>query len=129
MMMRSIMATAVSIMLLCSLSLAHAQKATERYIPMGQSPGLSGKYTYLGQIKDINAQETSIIIADSAQDRTVKITPRTRIWLDRTGRKMTNLNGVFADLKKGRKIELKYKDHERKLFADWVKVEVTEPGG
>jgi len=28
---------------------AHAQQTTERFIPVGQSPGISGTRTYLGE--------------------------------------------------------------------------------
>ena len=44
--------------LLCGVSHVHGQKATERYIPIGQSPGLSGKYTYIGSIECIDAQNS-----------------------------------------------------------------------
>ena len=112
------------IALFAAIPYAQAQKETERYIPIGRSPGLSGKYTYLGSIEAVDARAQTITITG---DRTVKISAETRIWLDRTRVKQTNLQGSFADLKQGRKIEIKFQDPERQQLAEWVKVELTEP--
>jgi hypothetical protein len=57
----------------------------------------------------------------------VGITDQTRIWLDRTKLKQPNLTGSFTDLRKGRRVEVKYQDPERREVADWVKVEVARP--
>lgn len=112
------------IALLAAIPYAQAQKETERYIPIGHSPGLSGKYTYLGSIEAVDATAQTIKITG---DRTVKIGATTRIWLDRSRLKQTNLQGVFADLQQGRKIEIKFEDPERQQLAEWVKVEITQP--
>jgi hypothetical protein len=117
----------MTIALLCAVPGAHAQKATERYIPLGRSPGLSGKYNWIGTIADVSARAQTITIADSTGSRTVQISKQTRIWLDRTALKQSNLTGRFADLQKGRRIEIKYLDAEQRQKADWVKVEVTQP--
>jgi hypothetical protein len=115
----------VAMAALCAVPHAHAQKMTEQFIPIGQSPGLSDKYTYLGDIIQVNPQARTFTIADSAGPRTVKISARTHIWLDRTKLKQTNLVGGVADLQKGRRVEVKYEDAERRDVADWVKVEIT----
>jgi hypothetical protein len=57
----------------------------------------------------------------------VKITEKTRIWLDRTKLKQANLSGSFTDLQKGRRVEVKYDDPVRRQVADWVKVEIAKP--
>jgi hypothetical protein len=108
-----------------AISYAHGQKATERYIPLGQSPGLSQKYTSIGEIADVDQQKQTVTIAEAAGRRTVTIAEKTRIWIDRTKLKQTNVTGSFADLQKGRRIEVKYADPERREIADWVKVEPT----
>lgn len=107
--------------LLCSLSYAHGQKATEQFIPIGQSPGLSNKYTYIGVIDAVDARQRTVTVGG----RAVKITGDTRIWLDRSSLKLSNQIGSFADLREGRKTEIKYADAARKQAAEWVKVQVT----
>ncbi len=54
---------------------AQAQKTTEQFIPIGQSPGLSGKYTYLGAIESAD----SVARLVTAGGRSVRVTARTRI--------------------------------------------------
>jgi hypothetical protein len=112
--------------LLCSIPLAHAQQATERYIPLGKSPGLSGQYTYIGPISAADPENGTLTVFGPAGSRTVSITERTRIWLDRTELRLPNLEGHFEDFRRGRMAEVKYEDHERKEFAAWVKVEIRE---
>jgi hypothetical protein len=75
----------------------------------------------------VNPRARTISIADPTGSRTVKITEKTRIWLDRNKLKRSNLSGRFTDLQKGRKVEVKYADPERRQVAQWVKVEITHP--
>ena len=91
-------ACAFVIALLWGTSFAHGQKSTERDIPIGQSPGISGKYTSLGVLTDVNAQTRTITIADSAGPKTVQITDTTLIWHDRSKLSKSNLSGRFTDL-------------------------------
>ena len=119
-------ACAFVIALLWGTSFAHGQKSTERYIPIGRSPGISGKYTSLGLLTDVNAQTRTITIADSAGPKTVQITDTTRIWLDRSKLRKSNLSGRFTDLVKGRRVEAKYEYPDRRNVAEWVKVEITQ---
>ena len=106
---------------------AHGQQATERYIPLGQSPGLSGKLTSIGEIAEADPRARTLTLVEPAGPRTVRITEKTRIFLDRTKLKQSNLTGTFADLQKGRRVEVKYEDPAQKQTADWVKVEITQP--
>ena len=122
---RTLAAGLMAIALLCAVSGAHASKATDRYIPIGRSPGLSGKYTSIGTITEVSASEQTMTMADSTGSHTMQISKQTRIWLDRTGLKQSNTTGSFADLQKGRRIEVKYLDHDRRQKADWIKVEIT----
>jgi hypothetical protein len=127
--MRALLKNAVglAIALLGAISHAHGHKQTEQYIPIGQSPGLSQKYTSIGEIVQADPRANTVTIADPAGRRTVKITQKTRIWLDRTKLKLTNLTGSIADLQKGRRVEVKYDDPQRREVAEWVKVEVSQP--
>lgn len=117
----------MAIALLGAISHAHGQKETERFIPIGQSPGVSQKLTSIGEIADVDQQKQTVTIAEAAGRRTVTIAEKTRVWIDRTKLRQTNLTGSFADLQKGRRIEVKYADPERRQIADWVKVEITQP--
>lgn len=106
---------------------AHGQKATERYIPIGESPGVSQKLTSIGEIADVDQLKRTVTLRGASGQQTITITDTTRIWLDRTKMKQTNLTGTFADLQKGRRVEVKYQDPDRRQVADWVKVEITQP--
>lgn len=117
----------VAVALLGAISNAHAQKETERYIPLGQSPGVSQKYTSIGEISHVDPAARTVTITEQTGQRTLKITDKTRIWLDRTKLKQANLTGSFTDLQKGRRVEVKYEDPEQRQIADWVKVEISLP--
>lgn len=108
---------------------AHGQQATEMYLPLGQSPGLSGKVTIIGTVETINAQNRTIAIAGSSGTWSAEITERTKIWLDRSKTRLPNQAGTFADLGKGLTVEVKFEGSERKSQgpADWIKVQLTEP--
>lgn len=112
--------------LLGGVSHAHGQKATEQYIPLGQSPGVSHRLTSIGTIAAVDPQARTITVAAAAGGHTVRITDKTFIWLDRSKLELTNVRGTFDDLKPGRTVEVKYDDVERKRSADWVKVEITQ---
>ena len=119
--------TGVAIALMVAMFQVHAQKETERYIPLGQSPGVSHKLARIGEIAEVDESKRTVTITDPAGRWTVGITDQTRIWLDRTKLKQPNLTGSFTDLRKGRRVEVKYQDPERREVADWVKVEVARP--
>ena len=104
---------------------ALGQMMTEQFIPMGQSPGLSGKYTDLGEIKQVDVEGRTITLGGAAGGRAVAVTERTRIWLDRSKLQQTSVAGGFADLREGRQVEVKYEDDERRQTATWIKVEAT----
>ena len=54
----------LAITLLCAASYAHGHRATEQYIPIGQSPGLSKKYTTIGLIASVDTRRRSVTIGD-----------------------------------------------------------------
>jgi hypothetical protein len=104
---------------------AYGQKATEQFIPIGKSPGLSGKYTWVGTIEQFDEQKKSLTVKTESGSKTLTVTDQTRIWLDRSKARLSNINGGFADLKKDRRVEMKYiKDRESEL--EWIKIEVAE---
>jgi hypothetical protein len=104
---------------------AYPQKATEQFIPLGQSPGASGKVTWIGEIVGTDIPQRTLTIGEAQGAHTVKITDKTRIFLDRSKLKQTNTTGTLADLQKGRRVEVKYDGPPPTPTADWVKVEIT----
>lgn len=121
--MRALSTASLTLILLGSISIVCAQQATEVFIPIGQSPGLSDKYTYMGTVESVNKQKQTI----RADGRDIEIVGDTEIWLDRTALKERNSSGSFADLQSGRQVEIKYVDATGKQVADWIKIKVTQP--
>jgi hypothetical protein len=107
---------------------AAAQQATEQFIPIGKSPGESGRRTLLGEVESFDAATRTLTIAAPGGKQTVKLTDQTRIWLDQSKRKLSALKGAAADLRKGAKVEVKYKDSESKTTAEWIKIERADNG-
>ncbi len=122
-------AVLVSVLLWHGAPYAHGQKAVEMFIPLGQSPGLSGKVTVMGELAAVNAQQRTITIAGPAKAWVAEVTDRTKIWLDRSKFRQTNQAGTFDDLTTGLMVEVKYQaDVQRgKGPAEWIKVRVTQP--
>jgi hypothetical protein len=110
---------------------AHGQKATEMFIPIGQSPGLSNTISVIGTIETIDPRGQTIAIAGPSGSWIATVTSRTKIWLDKSKLRLPNQRGSFADLRTGQLVEVKYEDPEgrsrAKGPADWIKVQVTEP--
>lgn len=112
--------------------LAHGQKATEVFIPVGQSPGLSNRVTVIGTIEGIDAPQRTLAITGPSGTWRATITERTQIWMDRSKVRLANQKGTFAYLRKGLLVEVKYEDPQGSSKgqgpAEWVKVQITEPG-
>jgi hypothetical protein len=104
---------------------ASGQQATEMFIPIGQSPGLSNKENVIGTLESVDSGKRMVTVSSSSGAQTVGITDRTMIWLDRSEQKQPNRNGAINDLQKGRKIEIKIRKGESKAVAEWIKVQVS----
>ena len=113
--------------LLAGLPLAWAQEATERYIPIGQSPGLSGLHTVIGEIQGGDYEAGRIEVASGGRIHSVDITEETRIWVDRSAFKLPALAGEIKDCQRGLKVEVKYEDEQDRGAADWIKVQPAAP--
>lgn len=122
--LRSRIAPAAGFVMIAVFAMAYGHPASERYIPIGQSPGISGEYTYIGEIDAVDAVGQTISVTESGSQIVVKITDATKIWLDRSKGQQTNLRGNYVDCRVGSKIEIKFADPETKRIAEWVKVEV-----
>ena len=129
-MLRFIMGVvAISLLLWGGTPYAHGQKTTEMFIPIGQSPGQSGRVTIVGTIETVDASNRTIVVSGESGQWNAQVTERTHIWLDRSKLGLPNQYGKFTDLQQGRLVEVKYVGGERRNEgpAEWIKVEVTRP--
>jgi hypothetical protein len=115
---------AIVVMVLGGTLEASGQQATEMFIPIGQSPGLSNKGSVIGPLESVDPGKRMVTISSPSGAQTVVITDRTLIWLDRSEQKQPNQNGAINDLQKGRKVEVKIRKGEPKAVAEWIKVQV-----
>jgi hypothetical protein len=107
---------------LTGASLAHGQEAAERFIPIGQSPGVSGKASHVGSVQSVNAQVRSMAVDTGAGMVSMQWNERTRIWIDRSRQQKGAIGGSAADVQVGRRVEVKPDKNDRSL-AEWIKVE------
>ena len=59
--------TGILIILLALAAPAPAEKETEVYVPIGQSPGLSGKYTAMGKIEQVNYPQNTLTMSSGSE--------------------------------------------------------------
>ncbi len=98
---------------------AAAQRATEVYIPIGESPGVSGSKSIIGTITDIQYEQREMTISSGGETRTVRITPETRYYLDKSGDKEQSVTARLEDCREGRRIEAYVDDGGN---AVWIKI-------
>jgi hypothetical protein len=103
---------------------AHAQRMTEMFIPIGESPGVSGKLSVIGVVESVDPKARTITVAAATGTQPVRIGDRTWIWLDRSKEKLRNEKGSMADLQTGRRVEVKFESADPST-AEWIKVEVV----
>ena len=116
-------AALAALLLGCSAAVL-AQKATEMFVPLGQSAGLSGKHTMMARVQSVNAAERSITLVQDAATQAVKLGAQTHLWIDRSKQQQTNTVGTLADVKPGMLAEVKFVKNNRAAGeAEWVKVQ------
>lgn len=106
--------------LIIATGVAHAQQATERYIPIGHSPGVSSEESFVGTITDIDYATHRMDVEGTKGRITVTPAESTRYYLDRTKRKKSNQTATFRDCEVGLNVEIKIKADGS---VDWIKVE------
>ena len=121
---RTVLFAAIALALL-GQSFAHGQRETERYIPIGQSPGASGKSTRIGTVQGVDPGARSFALAAPEGSTTVQVPAGTPIWLDRSRQQRTATGGGFENLQAGRRVEVGYPDAGRAGRVLWVKVEAA----
>lgn len=118
--MRTRLALALLVAVACWITAAHAQKATERYVPIGGSPGLSGVSTVMGTVDAVDAENRRVTLRSAGGPRQVEIDDATRIWLDRTALGESNLGADLSDCRAGLTVEVKL--DAKGLVAEWLKI-------
>ena len=99
-------------------TLAFSHPATERYIPIGESPGISKVKSYIGEIRSVQRVDRGFALAVEDTDKLIKVTDKTKIYLD-TGPRKTNRLGSEKDCRVGRLVEVYLHDDGT---AYWVKI-------
>jgi hypothetical protein len=104
---------------------AISQKTTEVFIPLGKSPGVSGKMTIIGKVESIKPGTHSITVRQDDNTRTIiEIDKNTPIYLDKSDIGETNSSGRWEDIQPGRVIEVKYRGAIQQGALDWIKIQV-----
>ena len=110
-----------TLLLLAAGPAAFSQQSTERFIPIGASPGISGRYSYVGKIVDITDRRTVTVEETGGERHAITITADTQIWLDRSRRRLTNTVGDYSDCQVGRRVEIMYRRDDPSI-AVWIKL-------
>ena len=99
------------------------QKVTEQFIPMGESPGISGEYSVLGTIASLDAESKLVVIDTADGEVTAEVTESTFVYADRTAQGQTNEQVSFAALEVGLEVEVLSEEHENMGSgpAAWIK--------
>ena len=119
----------LTLVLLGSTQAAYAQKATEIFIPIGKSPGLSSKRTMIGRIDCV--EDRLLMIRGVDRRRHARLTDDTQIWLDRSPLRQTNVYGLPDDCERGRFCEVKFTDNDpgdrdNPGTIEWIKIQIDE---
>jgi hypothetical protein len=98
---------------------AAGHPATERYIPIGywNSVGVAG--TYLGTVTDVAPQAQALSFVEDGRTKSIRITDKTRIYIDRSHFGQKNLQGSRADVLAGRQMEIRL---AKDGTAEWIKI-------
>ncbi len=102
------------------LNAGQAQQATEQYIPIGQSPGISAAASLIGTITQVDYKTSTMELSGPAGPRTVSMDAATRYYVDRSKQKRSNQLGSLQRCEIGQRVEIKFRDDGK---VDWVKIE------
>ena len=114
-------AVAVAILLVSS-ACVQAQKSTEVFIPIGKSPGVSGKYSVMGKVDQLRYTDSTLTIQEPSGFKSIRVNSSTEIYLDKSRLKQSNKMGSWSDVKSGLTAEVKYTDNKPGAPAEWIKL-------
>jgi len=121
---KTILGILLTVSLCLSFATGQAQQTTEKFIPIGMSPGVSGKSSYQGNITEVNVAAKSFSMQIDGDSKVISFAPTTRIWLDRSKSKKPNLDGEPGALETGSKVEVMM-DPKDPTKAAWIKIEAN----
>jgi hypothetical protein len=99
-----------------------AQETTEQFIPIGESPGVSGEESVVGEIVAVDNQKQEVLVSMGERRQTFKVEPDTRIYLDRSNERLENTETDFAECRVGRMVEIKPHEDDAAV-ASWIKIQ------
>ena len=104
---------------------SYDQKTTEMFIPLGHSPGISGKTSVIGRIAAFHEDTQLLTLVSGSTTWSAALASHTFIWVDRSHLGLPTHVGTRSDLQKGRLIEVKFTgpDTQNPREAEWVKVQ------
>lgn len=121
---KTILRILLAVSLCLGFSMGQAQQTTEKFIPIGMSPGVSGKSSFMGSIIAVNSTTKSFSMQTDGDSKTIGVTSTTRIWLDRSKSKKSNQDGEFGVLEAGKRVEVLVNSTDPATAA-WIKIEVN----
>ena len=107
-------------------AVVYAQKTTELYIPVGQSPGLSDLHNLIGRIDAVDYENRSLTVDGASGGLTVYTTEDTLIFLDNSRRRQPNQYGRFSDVKPSLVVEVRFEAGKRHRPAEWIKLQIGD---
>jgi len=102
---------------------ATAQRATEVYIPIGESPGISTSESVIGSVSSIEYAQYRMTITTPVASVTVMLTDRTLYYVDNSKQKIRSVTGGIEDCEVGSRVEAFVNDEGEVV---WVKVRAPE---
>ncbi len=112
--------------LLLVASDGYGQKATEIYVPVGKSPGISGELSIIGTMGHVEISALTLAVKDSVKSQDIKLDDKTKIWLDNSKLKIKSMYGTPADLREGVLVEVMLRKTGSGTVAEWIKVQRQE---
>jgi hypothetical protein len=99
-----------------------AQETTEQFIPIGESPGVSGEESIVGEIVAVDNRKQEVLVSSGERRLTFKVERDTRIYLDRSDQRRENTETDFAACRVGRMVEIKPHQDDATI-ASWIKIQ------
>ena len=73
-------------------SLIYGQETAEQFIPIGYSPGISDKYSFIGKIVDVDQEAHTIVVDSNRGERMIRVRNSTTSWPSSMNRMRANLS-------------------------------------
>ena len=118
--MRQIVMTSIAALGLFAGAFAISHPATERFIPIGQSPGVSSVKSYVGAIESVRSTASGFTMSVGDGEKPIQVTENTKIYLD-TGPGESNKIGTEQDCRVGHIVEVYLRGDGT---ANWIKIRV-----